>query len=67
MLLLEQRRHDAQCEGRDDDGADDDDDTGRGDTPYDRGAEDALAAAADGSITVVSIKHDWSQVFPAPS
>jgi len=41
-----------------------DDDTGRGDAPYDKGAEAALAAASDGSIVVVSVKHDWAEVFP---
>ncbi|GAA5209945.1 HAD family hydrolase [Microbacterium kyungheense] len=38
-----------------------DDDTGRGDAPYDKGAEQALAA--DG-ITVISVRDDWAQVFP---
>ena len=42
-----------------------DDDTGRGDAPYDKGAEAALAAASDGSIVVVSVKDDWAEVFPA--
>jgi phosphoserine phosphatase len=41
-----------------------DDHTGRGDAPYDKGAEDALDAAADGSITIVSVAEDWSEVFP---
>ncbi|MEL4319622.1 HAD family hydrolase [Leifsonia sp. YIM 134122] len=43
-----------------------DDDSGRGDTPYDKGAEDALDAASDAAsgITVVSVKRDWSVVFP---
>ncbi|MFF1876327.1 HAD family hydrolase [Leifsonia sp. NPDC058230] len=43
-----------------------DDDTGRGDVPYDKGAENALAAASDpaGGITVVSVKDDWAAVFP---
>lgn len=44
-----------------------DDDTGRGDIPYDSGAEDALAAAGDGSITVVSVKDDWADVFVTPA
>lgn len=44
-----------------------DDDTGRGDSPYDKGAEEALAAAQDGSIVRVSVKDDWSAVFPAPA
>jgi phosphoglycolate phosphatase-like HAD superfamily hydrolase len=42
-----------------------DDDTGRGDAPYDKGAEGALAAAGDLGFTVVSVKDDWSTVFPA--
>jgi phosphoserine phosphatase len=37
-----------------------DDDTGRGDAPYDKGAEDALAAG----FTRVSVKDDWATVFP---
>jgi phosphoglycolate phosphatase-like HAD superfamily hydrolase len=41
-----------------------DDDTGRGDTPYDKGAEDALRAAAAHDWTVVSVKDDWSTIFP---
>ncbi|QDZ16872.1 haloacid dehalogenase-like hydrolase [Humibacter ginsenosidimutans] len=41
-----------------------DDDTDRGDTPYDKGAEQALAAAADRGYTVISVKDDWEQVFP---
>ena len=43
-----------------------DDDTGRGDEPYDKGIEKALEVAADpaNGITVVSVKSDWSQVFP---
>jgi phosphoserine phosphatase len=41
-----------------------DDDTGRGDAPYDRGAELALAAASDGSIGLISVKDDWAAVFP---
>lgn len=42
-----------------------DDDSGRGDTPYDKGAEDALAAASAHGFTVVSVRDDWSAVFPA--
>lgn len=42
-----------------------DDDTGRGDAPYDKGAEDALAAASTRGFTVVSVRDDWSEVFPA--
>jgi hypothetical protein len=41
-----------------------DDDAGRGDTPYDKGAEQALEAAATHGFVVVSVKDDWSQVFP---
>lgn len=40
-----------------------DDDTGRGDAPYDKGAEQALTT--DG-VTVISVRDDWSQVFPTP-
>ena len=40
-----------------------DDDTGRGDEPYDTGAELALAEAEAGTITEVSVKRDWSRVF----
>lgn len=57
------------------------DDSGRGDTPYDKGAEQALAAAslrhaqdgrqaqdgADRGITVVSVARDWSRIFPDPA
>ena len=42
-----------------------DDDTDRGDTPYDKGAETALAAAQSNGFTVVSVKNDWATVFPA--
>lgn len=38
-----------------------DDDTGRGDEPYDRGAETALSTSG---LTVVSVKDDWATVFP---
>ncbi|MFE6734787.1 HAD family hydrolase [Microbacterium sp. NPDC057650] len=38
------------------------DDADRGDTPYDKGAE--LALAAD-DVTVISVSDDWSQIFPA--
>ena len=41
-----------------------DDDTGRGDPPYDKGAEDALSTAAAQGYTVVSVKDDWATVFP---
>lgn len=40
-----------------------DDDTGRGDIPYDKGAEKALAAAAERGYTVISVRDDWSRVF----
>ncbi|WP_082608594.1 HAD family phosphatase [Oerskovia sp. Root918] len=43
------------------------DDPGRGDLPYDTGAEQALSVAADKGWTVVSVRDDWSQVFPVPS
>ena len=42
-----------------------DDDTGRGDIPYDKGAEAALADPQSNGFTVVSVKNDWSTVFPA--
>ncbi|MEU4016231.1 HAD family hydrolase [Microbacterium sp. NPDC028030] len=42
------------------------DDPDRGDTPYDAGAEKALAAASDSGYTVVSVRDDWDTVFPAP-
>jgi hypothetical protein len=41
-----------------------DDDSGRGDTPYDKGAEKALTDAGERGYTVVSVKDDWSRVFP---
>ncbi|WP_448256538.1 HAD family hydrolase [Microbacterium aurum] len=41
-----------------------DDDTGRGDAPYDKGAERALAVAPDEGFTVVSVRDDWARVFP---
>jgi phosphoserine phosphatase len=41
-----------------------DDDSGRGDAPYDAGAEKAVAAAEERGYTVVSVKDDWSTVFP---
>jgi phosphoserine phosphatase len=44
----------------------DDDDPSRGDPPYDKGAEQALAAAADSGITVVSVADDWQNVHPEP-
>lgn len=42
-----------------------DDDSGRGDAPYDKGAEEALDAASTHGFTVVSVRDDWAQVFPA--
>ncbi|WP_431279400.1 HAD family hydrolase [Leifsonia poae] len=44
-----------------------DDDTGRGDVPYDKGAERALAEADARGYTAVSVKDDWSEVFPSAS
>ncbi|MDR6971989.1 HAD family hydrolase [Leifsonia shinshuensis] len=41
-----------------------DDDTGRGDLPYDKGAEEALVGAAANGFTVVSVRDDWARVFP---
>lgn len=41
-----------------------DDDSGRGDIPYDTGAEQALQAAQQHGFTVVSVRDDWAQVFP---
>ena len=41
-----------------------DDDTGRGDTPYDKGAEQVLASAADTRVVVVSVRDDWGTMFP---
>ena len=40
-----------------------DDDTDRGDQPYDKGAEDALATAEASRFTLVSVKNDWESVF----
>jgi len=40
-----------------------DDERGR-DTPYDKGAERALAEASDRGYTVVSVGHDWSRIHP---
>lgn len=40
-----------------------DDDTGRGDAPYDKGAEAVLAEAETSGFTRVSVKHDWASVF----
>ena len=44
-----------------------DDDTGRGDMPYDKGAEKIVQAASADGFTIVSVKNDWTQVFPAPA
>lgn len=44
-----------------------DDTTGRGDAPYDTGAEKALAVAEAEDVCVVSVKNDWSRVFVRPS
>ena len=41
-----------------------DDDTGRGDVPYDKGAEAALEAADKHGFTIVSVRDDWESVFP---
>ncbi|MCI2957275.1 haloacid dehalogenase-like hydrolase [Agromyces atrinae] len=41
-----------------------DDDSGRGDAPYDSGAETALAEADERGLVVVSVKDDWANVFP---
>ncbi len=42
-----------------------DDDSGRGDVPYDKGAERALEAASANQLSVVSVKSDWTTIFPA--
>ncbi|ROP66929.1 phosphoserine phosphatase [Curtobacterium sp. PhB115] len=42
-----------------------DDDTGRGDEPYDKGAETVLREASDRDTTVISVRDDWSRVFPS--
>jgi phosphoglycolate phosphatase-like HAD superfamily hydrolase len=41
-----------------------DDDTGRGDAPYDKGAEKVLAAVDEHGFVRVSVKDDWGVVFP---
>jgi hypothetical protein len=33
--------------------------------PYDKGAETALSGASDRGYTVVSVKRDWTSVFPS--
>ncbi len=42
-----------------------DDDTDRGDQPYTKGAEQALDVASAHGFTVISVRDDWEQVFPA--
>jgi phosphoserine phosphatase len=44
-----------------------DDDTGRGDEPYDKGAEAALFAADAAGFTVISVNNDWGSVFVDPA
>jgi phosphoserine phosphatase len=44
-----------------------DDDTDRGDIPYEKGVEKALGLANDGEFVAVSVKNDWTSVFPAHS
>ena len=44
-----------------------DDDTGRGDTPYTSGADQAMEAAEKHGFVKVSVKHDWAQVFTQPA
>ncbi|GAA1838764.1 HAD family hydrolase [Agromyces salentinus] len=44
-----------------------DDDSGRGDPAYDKGADTALAAAEARGYTVISVKDDWSSVFVDPA
>ncbi|MCD5344994.1 HAD family hydrolase [Agromyces sp. H3Y2-19a] len=41
-----------------------DDDTDRGDIPYDKGAEKVLAEASANGYAVVSVKRDWTRIFP---
>lgn len=43
------------------------DDDGRGDAPYDAGADRALAAATANGYTVVSVRDDWETVFADPA
>jgi phosphoserine phosphatase len=43
-----------------------DDNTGRGDQPYEKGAEQVLADAGASGFTRVSVKEDWSRVFVEP-
>lgn len=44
-----------------------DDDTDRGDLPYDAGAELAIAAADERGYVVTSVRDDWETVFPSPA
>jgi phosphoserine phosphatase len=44
-----------------------DDDTDRGDAPYEKGAELALTAADQHGFTVVSVRDDWAEVFSTPA
>ena len=41
-----------------------DDDTGRGDTPHDKGADALLTAAGQHGFVTVSVRDDWAAVFP---
>lgn len=43
------------------------DDPDRGDIPYEKGAEKALAEADTRGYVTISVKDDWSQVFPDPA
>ncbi|GAB3574619.1 HAD family hydrolase [Leifsonia lichenia] len=43
-----------------------DDDSGRGDQPYEKGAEQVLAEAEASGFTRVSVKDDWATVFVEP-
>jgi hypothetical protein len=42
-----------------------DDDTDRGDEPYDTGSEVALLTAEASGFTIISVKNDWGSVFPS--
>ena len=44
-----------------------DDDSGRGDAPYDKGSELAISAAPEKDCIVVSVNHDWAEVFVEPA
>lgn len=41
-----------------------DDHRGRGDEPYDAGADQALIDATHAGYAVVSVERDWNSVFP---